>query len=827
MSRSERITGIDRTGPTITLTPVSGGYVNAAEDDSAVLVSAVVSADTTSASFAISDGTDTLPTKTGVVGGTLREKLHTTVGNLTIPSGADFGTAVSRDGDILAVGVPGNDPSRKGAVYIITDNDRDGSFSDAGTTERRVSSLVSGLSLSNYDNFGRAVYLSGSTLVVGASGASSHRGAVYIITDTDNDGNWTDGASGAVQKIDASLSGITLSTGDYFGSAVYLRDNLLVIGAGGDDTGGDERGSVYVLTDTDRDGIFNESDTTVQEINNSHSGITLGNDDYFGSAVALHENLLVIGAPNNDTGGTNRGAVFLFTDHDGDSDWTDSGTTVTKIHTTLRNGAGTYTIPDDEKIGSSLALATGKLFIGSRASNSSRGAVYLLADTDNDIDWTDSGTTLTKLHESLGSYSLDSSDQYGTSLWVDDEVIMVGAIRDDDGNTNAGAVYVYDHAARTTLATGEFEKDTAPTGGDSKLAAGTITVTTSATDVVGNTGTDTGSFVYDPSVPTLTIAAISGGKVNASEDDTGVTVSGTTTNADSGSAVDLLFMNGSNTVTVSGIAVSSNAWTTTLSLANLTAIGEGTVAVSGTVTDSAGNTATDAQSFIYDATAPIAVYTITHTDGMSDGTNTYLNQDDVVSVYSEFDEAVAAAPVVQMKNGTTNLGSALTATTVANPLNAVYSNTLSAGDSGGTQDPLDFGEPGLSSGIARETLGSGYVYKTTRAFDSLYIGASGDLGTGAAFRARTHSSKPTITTVVDAGTQLWSANSYGASSTAYGGKRLTNVARDTYFWFYPSATRTMTNRDIIIIRDSNADAVVHYESGAQAAADAGSATDPF
>ena len=826
-ARSGLIAGIDRTGPTITLTPVSGGYVNAAEDDSAVVVSAVVSDDTASANFTISDGTDALPTKTATIGGTLREKLHTIVGNLTIPSGADFGTAVSRDGDILAVGVPGNDPNNKGAVYIITDHDSDGDFSDAGTTERRVGSLVNGVSLSNNDKFGQSVYLSGDTLVVGASGSSSHRGAAYIIIDTDNDGDWTDGASGAVQKIDASMSQAALSTGDYFGSAVYLRDDLLIVGAGGDGTGGSNRGSVYIFTDNDKDGIFNESDTTVREVNNSHAGITLGDDDYFGNALALHENMLVVGAPNNDTGGSNRGAVFLLTDHDTDGDWTDSNTTVAKIHTTLRDGAGTYTIPDGEKIGSSLALFGGKLYIGSRASNASRGAMYILIDADNDADWTDSGTALTKLHESLGAYSLDSGDEYGSSVWVDDEVIMVGAIKDDDGATNAGAVYMYDHAARVAIATGEFEKDITPTGGDGKLAAGTVTVAIAATDVVGNSGSGSGSFVYDPGVPTLTIDAVSGGQVNASEDDTGVTVSGTTTNADNGSDVALVFTNGSSTVTVSGIAVSSNAWTTTLSLANLTALGEGTIVVSGIVTDSAGNTATAARSFVYDATIPSVVYTITHTDGMSDGTNTYLNKDDTVSVHSVFDEAITAAPVVQLKNGATNLGGAITAVAAAEPLTVVYSNTLSTGDSGGTQDPLDFGEPSIGSGIIRDTLGSGYVYKTTRAFDSLYIGASGNFGTGVAFIARTHSSKPTAATVANAGTQLWHADSHGASNTAYGGKRLTNVARDTYFWFYPSTTRTMTNRDIIVIRDIDANDIVYYDSGGQTGTDSGSVTDPF
>ena len=826
--RSGIITGIDTTNPTMTGTPVSGGYVNAAEDDHTMVVSANVSSDTSSLDFIISDGTDTLATKSGIVGGTFKEKLHTTIGNRTLRSGAEFGAAVSRDGNILAVGVPANAINRKGAVYIITDHDNDDNFSDSGTTVRVLDDTISGLTLSNYDNFGRSVHLSGNTLVVGAAGHASYRGAVFIITDTDNDKDWTDGGASAVQIIRSGApSGITLATADYFGSAVHKRDNLLVVSANGDDTGGTNRGAVYILTDHDRNGIFNDSTTTVQEINNGHSGITLGNDDYFGSALTLYRNILAIGAPDNDTGGTGRGAVFLLADHDGDNDWTDSGTTVKKVHTALRNGSSTHAIANGEKIGSSLALIGGKLYIGSRTSNASRGAVYLLIDIDADADWTDAGTTLTKLHESPSVHTPESGDQYGVSLSVTDDGIIVGASYDDDGATDAGAVYRYDHTARTTLTTGEFEKDTTPTAGDGKLAAGTVTVTMQATDKVGNTDSGTTSFVYDPGIPTLTIATVSGGYVNASEDDDGVTISGTTTNADSGTLVDLRLTNGSNAVIISDVAVSSNTWSTTLSLANLTTLTEGTISIEGTVHDSAENTSTATQSFMYDTSIPAANYTISNTGGVTGGATTYLNNTDTISVGIAFDEPVVTAPIVQMKNKTANFGSAITATADANPPKIVYSNTISGGDSGGTHDPFDFGEPGSESGIVRETHGTGFVYKTTKAFGSLYIGASGNFNGGAAFLARTDSSRPIASTFRTAGTEMWSADSHGGSDTVYGGKLLTNVASGTYFWFYASGTRTMTNRDIVIAQGVDADAAVNHDNGGQTGSDTGSTTDPF
>ena len=148
---------------------------------------------------------------------------------------------------------------------------------------------------------------------------------------------------------------------------------------------------------------------------------------------------------------------------------------------------------------------------------------------------------------------------------------------------------------------------TAITDTISTLADGSITLCVVGKDSAGNwqTSATSATWIKDTTAPTLTITAVSGGYVNAIEDDSGVTISGTTAGADSGSDVDLTLTNGSNTVTINDIMVSSDAWTTTLTLANLTTLTEGTIAVSGTVDDTVGNTGTAAQSFVYDITAPV------------------------------------------------------------------------------------------------------------------------------------------------------------------------------------------------------------------------------
>ena len=138
------------------------------------------------------------------------------------------------------------------------------------------------------------------------------------------------------------------------------------------------------------------------------------------------------------------------------------------------------------------------------------------------------------------------------------------------------------------------------------LEEGTVTVTGSAT----GTGSGTQSFVYDTRVPTISIAVVEGdGYVNSTEDDGGITISGTTVGADSGSDVDIAVSRGIQTASIADVAVSSNAWTTPLSLLNLTTLGEGIISITATVDDAAGNTSTATASFVYDATAPTTTVT--------------------------------------------------------------------------------------------------------------------------------------------------------------------------------------------------------------------------
>ena len=151
-----------------------------------------------------------------------------------------------------------------------------------------------------------------------------------------------------------------------------------------------------------------------------------------------------------------------------------------------------------------------------------------------------------------------------------------------------------------------------------------------------------------------------------------------------------------------------------------------------------------------------------------------------------------------------------------------------ATDTAGTSDGLDFGTPSLGSGVERVTLGSGYIYKVGSAVDELYIRATANFNSGAAFRARQAATAPTVSNMTTHGTQIWTGDSNsGLDNFAEGDKSLTSVAANTYFWFYPSASRTVARRTLSIIGGATGVDVASFSSGLQSSGDGGGLSDPL
>ena len=220
-------------------------------------------------------------------------------GSIRLANNNYFGSAVSLDGNTLAVGVYSSDGASGcnncGAVYIFT---RSGG---AWNLQQEISddSLVTGFTsatLSGGDYFGWSVALAGNTLAVGAYKDNGSRGAVYVFTRSGSGWSLQDEISSTDHSDNTGFDSSTLSSSDYFGHSVALDSNTLAVGAYGDNASGcTDCGAVYIFTRSGGAWSLQKKiadDSTVT----GFTGSTLSSYDYFGYSVALSGSTLAVGA---------------------------------------------------------------------------------------------------------------------------------------------------------------------------------------------------------------------------------------------------------------------------------------------------------------------------------------------------------------------------------------------------------------------------------------------------------------------------------------------------------------------------------------------------
>lgn len=325
-------------------------------------------------------------------------------------SNAAFGYTFSssRDGNLLAVGAPGE--NGRGAVYV---------FARTGATWAMQARVV-GSNTDSADVFGCAVALSadGTTLAAGAIGEDSDAtgingaqnnalaassGAVYVFTRV--------GASWAQQ---AYVKASNTAAGDRFGFDVRLSatGDVLVAAAPKQDSSGVDSGAVYVFA--------RSAGAWAQEL--YLKAPTPGAGDEFGTALALDAagTTLAVSSPN-----LVGGKVFVFA----------RGATWARQLTAMSPSN-----LEGDGFGAAIALSeSGDLLaIGAPGQDSNTGTAYVLQR---------SGTTWSSRASARPAGAV-AGDLFGSSVALDatGATLAVGALGEGDG---AGALYVYEGQGAT------------------------------------------------------------------------------------------------------------------------------------------------------------------------------------------------------------------------------------------------------------------------------------------------------------------------------------------------------------------------------------------
>uniref|UniRef100_UPI00389A2E9E Ig-like domain-containing protein n=1 Tax=Enterobacter asburiae TaxID=61645 RepID=UPI00389A2E9E len=180
-----------------------------------------------------------------------------------------------------------------------------------------------------------------------------------------------------------------------------------------------------------------------------------------------------------------------------------------------------------------------------------------------------------------------------------EDLLLSGTSNQPEGTTITVTLNGIQYTASTD-ASGNWSV-TVPASAVSALGEAHYTVTASVTDSAGNSASTSHDVLVDSSLPVVTIDTLAGDNiVNAAEVAAGQTLTGKVTNAASGDTVTIILGGQTYTATVQD----DLTWSLPLSESQLTALGNGELTVSASVTNAHGNTGSSSHDFTIDAQLP-------------------------------------------------------------------------------------------------------------------------------------------------------------------------------------------------------------------------------
>lgn len=335
------------------------------------------------------------------------------------------------------------------------------------------------------DLFGNSVAISGDTIVVGASGESSFQTTITNGPNASSDNSVaSSGAAYVFQRTGSSwaqeayLKAPNAETTDFFGAAVAIDGNTILVSANQEDsnqitiTNGPTASTDNTATSSGAVYVFQRSGTTwVQQAYLKPSNT--GPNDQFGVSLAISGDTIVVGALLEDSdqlsitngsaapaneGATDSGAVYVFQR---------SGTTWSEQAYLKPSNTGA-----NDRFGASVGISKDTIVVGANLESSNQttitngsgassddsaayaGAAYVFQRTG--ASWTEEAY--------LKAPNADAGDKFGQKVAIDGDTIVVGAFSEassqttitngttassDNSATLAGAAYVFERKGST------------------------------------------------------------------------------------------------------------------------------------------------------------------------------------------------------------------------------------------------------------------------------------------------------------------------------------------------------------------------------------------
>ncbi len=363
-----------------------------------------------------------------------------------------FGNSVSISGDYAIVGASHNDyyndyysNDNFGSAYIYK--------GDGNNWQQVVKLTADDGAYEGY--FGKSVSISGDYAIVGAYGDDdngNYSGSAYIFK-----------RSGNTWQQDVKLLPDDGASYDQFGTSVSISGDYAIVGAEGDDDNGSYSGSAY---------IFSQEGDTWKQVAKLRADD--GNsDDSFGKSVSISGDYAIVGAYRAFSGVFENGSAYIFKQNNGI--WQQ----VAVLNSTGCTRKGSF--------GESVSISGDYAVVGMKYDDTNgRGAGSAYIFKRESETW-----------QKVAKLSPDDNqhgDNFGSSVSISGDYVIVGVKGDDDNGSESGSAYIYKRDGNTW----EQVKKLLPNDGASEDYFGESVSISGNRAIVGafeddDNGTDSGS----------------------------------------------------------------------------------------------------------------------------------------------------------------------------------------------------------------------------------------------------------------------------------------------------------------------------------------------